>query len=232
MNLAWRENFKKQPIEKIKTAEDEVSAFWADSLLFEDSLQFQDRLKEGAAQNKSPISLLGFESSNPVISLGLRADSSHILWPPDRLKKHNISQVRVKRGGSATLHAPGQLVIYPVARLPALGLKVRDFIALLQTVTRDVLKDLGIFAGAGPSAGLWTQRGKIAFFGIHVSQGVSCHGLSVNVENDLGLFSALKSCGQRGRSHDKLSFYPQTRGIKPQKVFLKWRQKALKAFSL
>ena len=34
------------------------------------------------------------------------------------------------------------------------------------------------------SAGLFTQTGKIAFFGIHISRGVSQHGLSININND------------------------------------------------
>ena len=209
-----------------------LPAIWAGKLDFEDSLRIQNQMKD-RIKRKAPRSLLlGFESAQPVISLGIRSDSSHILWPSSKLKKHNLSQRKVKRGGSATLHAPGQLVIYPMLSLPAFGLKVRDFIALLESITQDFLQDFGISTHKeGLLAGLWTKNGKMGFFGIHISEGVSCHGLSVNVDNDLRLFSALKSCGEAGRKHDKMSFYPQARGLGKRALFLKWREKAIESFS-
>ena len=107
------------------------------------------------------------------------------------------------------MHAPGQLIIYPVLFLPSLGLKVKDFIVSLEEITQSVLTDFGIETDKeGQYAGLYTERGKICFFGIHISEGVSQHGVSINVHNDLNLFQAIKSCGEQNRPHDSLSLYP------------------------
>ena len=93
---------------------------WTGSVPFEKSLTIQEKLKASAKEAR--FCFFGFESHQPVISMGLRSDQTHILWPEEKLKKHNVLRVKVRRGGEATLHSPGQLVIYPVLSLPLLGL--------------------------------------------------------------------------------------------------------------
>ena len=177
---------------------------WLGSIPFEESLKEQERLKPLAKAGK--LCFLGFESLRPVISQGLRSSGEDILWPESRLKAHGLKTIKLRRGGEATLHAPGQLVIYPALALPLLKLKVRDYILCLESLTKEVLRELGIKTErTDKDSGLSTKRGKIAFFGVHISGGVSQHGLSVNVNNDLSLFSAIKSCGQGGRPHDSLA---------------------------
>ena len=143
------------------------------------------------------------------------------------MKKYQILQKEVRRGGEATLHTPGQLIIYPVLYLPAFSLKVKDFISTLEIITQKLLKDFGIVTNKeGSYAGLYTQRGKISFFGIHISHGVSQHGLAINVHNDLNLFQSIRSCGEPNRQHDKLSFYSQF-SMSKKDLFFKWCKKAL-----
>ncbi len=207
----------------------ELSCHWAGILPFEKSLFLQKELKKSA--KKSKFCFFGFESSKAVVSLGLKSGAEHILWPKSRLKEKGLSCCEVKRGGGATLHSPGQLVIYPVIHLPFFGLRVKDFISSLEEISIDFFKSLNVqVVKQGDRAGLWTARGKICFFGIHISEGLSQQGLSINVENDLSLFSAIKSCGEAGRKHDKLSFYP---GIKlcRKELFLKWCDKAFAFFN-
>lgn len=201
---------------------------WKGVVDFPEPLEFQEQLKP-IAQKKQGV-FLGFESKEPVITIGFRSDKSHILWSKGKLKKYNISQMEIRRGGEATLHAPGQLVIYPVLSLPCLGLKVRDFIGILENITQNLLKDFGVETKKeGKYAGLYTERGKICFFGIHVSGGVSQHGLSVNVDNDLSLFNSIKSCGETERKHDRLSLY-QSFSLSKEELFFKWCDKALGFF--
>ncbi|MBC6416016.1 MAG: lipoyl(octanoyl) transferase LipB [Bdellovibrionales bacterium] len=193
---------------------------WMGTISFKQSLKLQESFKK-KAQNKKNY-FIGFEVSHPVISLGLRADKTHILWKKKRLKKFNISVVKVRRGGQATLHAPGQLVIYPVVYLNSLGLKVKDFILFLQKVTKLFLEKYEINTTPGKDfAGLYTNKGKIAFFGIHISQGVNQNGLSINLDNDLSLFDSIKSCGHFLRLHDKMSNY-QKGALEKEKLFLTW----------
>ena len=82
----------------------------------------------------------------------------------------------------------------------------------------------------GKYAGLYTKRGKLCFFGIHISEGVSQHGVSINVDNDLTLFDSIKSCGEGGREHDSLSFYPDI-SINKKELFFKWCDKAFDFFN-
>jgi len=200
---------------------------WLGSLDFGQSLEYQKGLKKSV--NKAPF-FLGFEPRSSVISLGLRADLSHVLKNESQLKKADVSVVRVRRGGEATLHNPGQLVIYPVIHLRDFALKVKDFIVALQDITQTLLKQLGIETTKGESfAGLYTEKGKIAFFGIHISQGVSQSGLSLNVDNDLSLFESIKSCGELHRPHDRTANY---KAFSKKALFFKWCEIAEAKFSI
>ena len=202
---------------------------WEGSIELSKTFELQEQLKPLAQRGQGAF--LGFESREPVITLGLRSDPSHILWPEKRLRKNNISLLNVRRGGEATLHSTGQLVIYPVLHLPSLGLKVKDFIVALEKITQDLLENLGILSWQeGKFAGLYTERGKICFFGIHISEGVSQHGLSINVDNDLSLFDSIKSCGETGRKHDSLSLYHDF-SLSKEKLFFKWCDKAFDFFN-
>ena len=214
-----------KPFKGAHTKKD-FSCFWAGLIPFKKSLEIQESLKS----RRPPFYFLGFESQAPVISLGLRADESHILWSQAKQKKFEISTLKVKRGGEATLHAPGQLVIYPVIALPQVGLKVKDFIVLLQEITQSFLKKWNIKTKKGKDfAGLYTNKGKLAFFGIHISQSISQSGLSINIDNDLNLFASIKSCGDTNRSHDKLAFYNPP-SLNRRLLFFKWCKQAQSFF--
>ena len=214
---------------------------WLGLIDFKESLEQQDLFKENLIKNldsKSSKNLgfknyfLGFEPSSPVISLGLRADKSDRLKTDKELKSEGFSIIKVRRGGQTTLHSPGQLIIYPVIHLRSIGFRVKDFIVSLQNITQIFLKDLEIETKKGEDfAGLYTKKGKIAFFGIHVSKGVSQNGLSLNLNNDLNLFQNIKSCGELNRPHDKISNY-QHSFLNKKKLFSHWCHIAKKELSL
>lgn len=196
---------------------------WLGSIPFKQSLKEQESLKDLA--KNSEFYFLGFEVCNPSITKGVRASSEDIVWNEEKRKAHNIEVFELRRGGQATLHAPGQLVIYPVIHLPSFKMKVKDFIVSLETITQSFLEDFKIpTERLDKYSGLSSSQGKIAFFGIHISEGVSQHGLSINVDNDLSLFSSIKSCGTSHRPHDKLSSY-QTK-LTTKDLFYKWTKKA------
>lgn len=207
---------------------------WLGSIDFKESLEQQEYFKKYITQNSSGKTknyLLGFEPSSSVISLGLRSDKTHIFKTESEVKKAGFSVIKVRRGGEATLHSPGQLVIYPVIQLKLLGLRVKDFIKALQNITQIFLRELGIETKKGEDfAGLYTMNGKIAFFGIHISQGVSQSGLSLNIDNDLSLFQAIKSCGELNRLHDKISNYKGI-SLDKKKLFFQWCHLAEKELS-
>ena len=197
----------------------DIQSRWKGAIPFQKSLDLQEEGKDSA--KKGTGFFLGFESSQGVITKGLRTEEEDILWSDTQLKQKKISIVSLTRGGRATLHAPGQLVIYPVIHLASFKWQIKDFILLLESITKDFLLDLGIVSERREKySGLSTPRGKIAFFGIHVSEGVSQHGLSINVNNDLDLFHSIKSCGVENRPHDRLKDHKISFSTK--ELFEKW----------
>jgi lipoyl(octanoyl) transferase len=76
----------------------------------------------------------------------------------------------------------------------------------LQDVTRRFLQDYGIQCKPmGPEPGLYTGQGKIVFFGIRIKNGMSSHGLAINVSNDLLDFRMIRSCGRATETFSKMS---------------------------
>lgn len=147
-------------------------------------------------QDPARIVLLGCE--HPLVyTLGRRASIQDLLF-------QDLPFVQTDRGGQVTLHSPGQLVIYPIVNLAYWKLGVRDFVALLLETTEATLKTWGVDSQRVDSAGLTTTEGKIAFLGLRVDRGVTRHGLSLNISNDLSHFQSIVPCGQRGASIDRL----------------------------
>ena len=204
----------------------EFQSIWKGRITYLESLKLQEELKILCRKGACGF-VLGFECF-PTITLGLRGGEGDLLLDKKSYAEKNISIVRVKRGGQATLHSPGQLVIYPVVDMKRAKMRVKDFILFVEDVTRKLCGSLSIAVKKeeGGPAGLFTKKGKLAFFGIHVSEGISQHGLALNVKNDLRLFSMIKSCGEAGRPHDKLSHYAP--GFNLKKVFDLWFQEFLK----
>ena len=142
----------------------------------------------------------------PVFTLGLAGDPTHLLQAGD------IPLVACDRGGQITYHGPGQLVVYPLLDLRRLGLKVREYVQLLEECIILTLTDCGI-AGAQrrPNApGVYLRQTgtsndsdnaaweKIAALGIKIKNGCTYHGLSLNVAMDLSPFEWINPCGYAG----------------------------------
>ena len=100
-----------------------------------------------------------------------------------------------ERGGQATLHAPGQLVSYPVVPIP--GHDLSGYVHGLEEANILLLDGLGIRAErrAG-KPGLYVAGDKISSVGLRCQRWVSSHGTSLNVSIDLSLFDAIVSCGE------------------------------------
>lgn len=144
--------------------------------------------------------LIGCEHE-PVLTRGRRLHGSSVATPG--LPK-DFSVVDVDRGGELALHTPGQLVIYPVLNLKTYKLSVRDYICRLHTVTKHWLKSYGVIAVEGDQSGLWTTKGKIAFIGIRVQQGIVSHGIAINIRNDLSYYQGFTACGVINSPVDRL----------------------------
>jgi lipoyl(octanoyl) transferase len=109
--------------------------------------------------------------------------------------------IDVDRGGKITWHGPGQLVGYPIVKLPD-PIDVVAYVRRVEQMLIDVCAELGVDAGrVDGRSGVWVpadSRGparKVAAIGIRVAQGVTMHGFAINAACDLGWFSRIVPCG-------------------------------------
>ncbi|HEY7237965.1 MAG TPA: lipoyl(octanoyl) transferase LipB [Burkholderiales bacterium] len=124
----------------------------------------------------------------PVYTLGQGAEHGPV--------GNGIPVVKADRGGDITYHGPGQLVVYALIDLGRRGIKVREFVSILEQAVIDLLGGRGERRSGAP--GVYVGGAKIAALGIRVRQGRAYHGLSLNVDMDLSPFHAIDPCGYPG----------------------------------
>ena len=173
---------------------------------YKPTLELQQRLVAKVQARSDPSHLLLVEHDPPVITLGRRGGTRHVLADPERLAAAGVEIVKVSRGGDVTWHGPGQLVAYPILRLDTRRLTLRAYVQRLEQAVIDTLARLGIAAGRRDGlVGVWVGREKIAAIGVAVSKWVTYHGLSLNVAADVGGFEAIIPCGIAGASVTSIS---------------------------
>jgi lipoyl(octanoyl) transferase len=127
----------------------------------------------------------------PVYTLGLAADAAH-----GPKAGGGVPVLQVDRGGEITYHGPGQVVLYTLVDLARRGIKVKQFVAMLEQAVIDLLGSRAERRSGAP--GIYVGGAKIAALGIRVSRGCAYHGLALNVDMDLTPFSAINPCGYPG----------------------------------
>jgi lipoyl(octanoyl) transferase len=132
----------------------------------------------------------------PVFTCGKRTE------PRERpVDAGGAEVIDVDRGGKITFHGPGQLVGYPIVRLPDHVLVV-DYVRRLEEALICACADLGVTTARVPGrSGVWLRADgsrperKIAALGIRVSRGVTMHGFALNCDVDLGWYDRFVPCG-------------------------------------
>jgi lipoate-protein ligase B len=138
---------------------------------------------------------------DPVVTLGRSTRPTSLPLSTAALEARGLTVFEVERGGDVTLHAPGQLVGYPIIDLTGWRQDLHWYLRRLEDVMIRALEPLGIPAGRDPGrTGVWTAGRKIASIGIHVKQWVTLHGFALNVTTDLALFDLIIPCGLDGVS--------------------------------
>ncbi len=178
-----------------------IHGIWLDRTDYESGLLLQEHYAERSKKDHSSY-VLGLEHPE-VITLGIRGDAQKDLSFSE-LDTNAIKVFKTDRGGQATLHSPGQLVIYPILPLKAMKVGVSQFIDSLLEATRLMLLKFDVIAEKS-GTGLYTKQGKIAFVGLRIADGISKHGISINVSNDISLFGKIRSCGISDASIDRIS---------------------------
>jgi lipoyl(octanoyl) transferase len=176
-----------------------------DDLSYKDAESLQRSFHSKVINKEISWALMGLEHK-PVITLGKRANPTDDLQvDAETIKDLGYEIVESERGGQATLHNKGQLVIYPIISLREHGMGVKAYVDLLLEITRDILAIHNISSVVSEERpGLYTPNGKIAFVGIRVENGVSRHGISINVNNELADFALISSCGEKDAKFDQV----------------------------
>lgn len=182
---------------------------WLGKITYTQGLEAQSARFEGCER---PF-LLGFETTQPTVTLGRSTQISS-----EVINSEGLLILPTDRGGQATLHSPGQLVLFPV--LPKLSLQTirpRDLICQLLRDLHLRLKQHYSVLIENRGDGLYTANGKLAFIGLRLSREGVRHGLALNVSNDLAEFQKIRSCGIAGAPHDQIFHYD--RKADPEQVF-------------
>jgi lipoate-protein ligase B len=156
------------------------------------ALALQEKLIE-SKQRENLSDILLFVEHPHVITLGRGGKESNVVNSGD------VRVIRSSRGGDATYHGPGQMVVYPIIDLKS---KLRkDVHRYLRYLEQSAIRTLGSFGIAAernpPWTGIWIGKKKIAAIGVAVRRGITYHGLALNVNTDLTYFERIVPCGLR-----------------------------------
>jgi lipoyl(octanoyl) transferase len=187
---------------------------------YEEALVAQ-RWLEGARQEGEVADVLLLLEHPPVYTRGRRSTDAELPMRREWYEMQGIEVHDTDRGGRVTYHGPGQLVAYPIVSLRPYGDDVHEYVRGLERVAIGALARHGVAAQTIEGlTGVWTegeppntrQRAemsspqgqvgqsagearKIGSIGVHVSRGVTTHGLAINVNNDLQPFEWVVPCG-------------------------------------
>ena len=181
------------------------------ALPYQEAWDLQRRLLTERADDLIPDTALFLEHP-PVYTAGKRTE-------PHERPLDGTPVIDVDRGGKITFHGPGQLVGYPITKLPS-HVQVVDYVRRVEEALIRAVADLGVTAGRVPGrSGVWLPADdarlerppggarperppggarperKVAAIGIRVSRGVTMHGFSLNADVDLSWYDRFVPCG-------------------------------------
>lgn len=167
----------------------------------------------------------------PVVTLGRSTVASSLPLPRAALEGRGVEVFEVERGGDVTLHAPGQLVAYPVFDLHGWRLDLHWYLRQLEETVIRTLDTVGVTAERNPGkTGVWTAGRKIASIGIHVKQWVTFHGFALNVSTDLRLFDLIVPCGLHGVTMTSVERELGAAGSGTEGLWVATREAAVRGF--
>jgi len=170
-----------------------VTGLSANSVPYLEALEQQRALHAAVVAGLAPDTVILLEHPS-VYTAGKRTEDSE--RPAD-----GTPVIDADRGGKITWHGPGQLVGYPIVRLPD-PVDVVAYVRTLEGMLIDVLSDLGVVSHrVRGRSGVWVATdgpdAKIAAIGIRVAECVTMHGFALNCSNSLDAYDQIVACGIR-----------------------------------
>ena len=168
-----------------------IAGFDPEFVAYNKGLELQRQIHKEIVAKERPDTVILLEHSS-VYTAGKRTEDSE--RPDD-----GTEVIEVDRGGKLTWHGPGQLVGYPIMKLPE-PFDVVGYVRFLEQVLIDVCSDFGLATErvAGRS-GVWAkvrdEHLKVAAIGIRVSERVAMHGFALNCSNSMDAYEHIVACG-------------------------------------
>ena len=158
---------------------------------YEAAWQTQREVHAAVAAGQKPETVLLLEHSS-VFTAGKRTEDYE--KPTD-----GTPVINVDRGGKITWHGPGQLVGYPIMRLPE-PIDVVGYVRWLEQVLIDTIAEFGVIGKrVGGRSGVWVDVNgefeKVAAIGIRVAEKTTMHGFALNCDNSLQPYDTIVACG-------------------------------------
>lgn len=169
------------------------------------ALAIMNKIHEAVARGSADETILVVEHP-PVVTMGKRNLQDDLLLTPEHLAQHGVDFALIDRGGSATIHEPGQAVVYPIVRLHPTFLTVRRLVWILEESMIRLAAEFDVEAKRDPiNPGIYVGSNKLGALGIRVQNRVSRHGLAMNISNSLDTFRHIVPCGLHTRGVTSLS---------------------------
>jgi lipoyl(octanoyl) transferase len=173
----------------------EVVGTGVDAVDYLEAWELQRRVHAEVVSGDRPDTVLLLEHP-PTYTAGKRTE------PHERpVDSGGAPVIEVDRGGKITYHGPGQIVAYPIVRLPEHVLVV-DFVRRLEETMIASCADFGVTTARVPGrSGVWLKAGdlrperKVGAIGLRVAQGVTMHGIALNCDVDLAWYDRFVPCG-------------------------------------
>jgi lipoyl(octanoyl) transferase len=167
--------------------------FGADAVDYLAGWELQRQVHANVVSGRAPDTVLLLEHQ-PVYTAGRRTETFE--RPFD-----GTPVIDVDGGGKITWHGPGQLVGYPIVRLPE-HVDVVAYVRRIERTIIDVCAELGVeTTQVVGRSGVWVEADgprpwrKVAAIGIRVIHGVTMHGFALNCDCDLSWFDRIVPCG-------------------------------------
>jgi lipoyl(octanoyl) transferase len=170
-----------------------IAGLAPDFIGYEQGWAMQREVHADVSSGKRPDTVILLEHSS-VFTAGKRTEDSE--RPTD-----GTPVIDVDRGGKITWHGPGQLVGYPIMKLPQ-PIDVVGYVRWLEQVLIDTISEFGLKTERVEGrSGVWAPVGdthvKIAAIGIRVAEHTTMHGFALNCNNSLEPYETIIACGIR-----------------------------------
>ena len=173
----------------------------SDFISYDAGYQLQLETHRAVVSGSIPDTVLLLEHS-PVYTAGKRTETHEL--PDD-----GSEFVETNRGGKITWHGPGQLICYPIMRLPQ-PIDVVAYVRWIEEMLIEVVAEFGVHGiRVKGRTGVWVETPlgtqKIAAIGIRIAEKVTMHGFALNCSNTLEPYEHIVACGISDATNTTLS---------------------------